>query len=47
MISLASVHYRVGYVHSLGSNLYINLEQVFDARHNLPGSQFGLSFSRK
>lgn len=47
MISLVSVHYRVGYIRSLGVNWYINLEQVFDMRDSLPGSQFGFSFSRK
>lgn len=47
LISLASVHYRGGYLHSLGMNWYVNLEQVFDSRANLTGSQFGFSFSRK
>jgi len=47
MISLVSVHYRVGYIRSLGVNWYLNLEQVFDMRDSMPGSQFGFSFSRK
>jgi hypothetical protein len=47
LISLASLHYRVGYLPSIGMNWYINLEQVFDVRSNLPGSQFGISFSSK
>jgi hypothetical protein len=46
-ISVASVHYRVGYVRALGANWYINLEQVYDLRYNLMGSQFGVSFSSK
>ena len=37
LISLASVHYRVGYLPSIGMNWYINLEQIFDVRGNLPG----------
>ena len=47
IVSLASVHYRVGYLRSFGVNWYINLEQVYDLRDNLAGSQFGFSFSRK
>ena len=46
-ISLASVHYRVGYLRALGVNWYLNLEQIFDPRQNMTGSQFGCSFSRK
>ena len=46
-VSLASVHYRVGYLQALGVNWYINLEQVFDMRRNMAGSQAGISFSRK
>jgi hypothetical protein len=46
-VSLASVHYRIKYLPSVGANMYINLEQVFDVLHTAPGSQFGLSFSRK
>ena len=46
-VSLASVHYRVSYLQSLGVNWYINLEQVYDLRYNMTGSQFGLSFSSK
>jgi len=38
-ISLASVHYRVGYITSLGMNWYVNLEQIFDLRSNMTGSQ--------
>ena len=47
LISLASVHYRVGYLPSIGMNWYLSLEQVIDVRSNLPGSQIGLSFSSK
>src|SRR5262245_16244157 len=46
-VSLASVHYRLGYSRTLGFNTYINLEQVYDLRHNMAGSQFGFSFSNK
>lgn len=46
-VSIASVHYRVGFVRALGLNAYINLEQVYDLRHNMSGSQFGFSFSSK
>ena len=46
-ISLASVHYRLKYIRALGANAYINFEQVYDLRHNLPGSQVGMSFSSK
>jgi len=47
MISLVSIHYRGGYIRSLGMNWYVNLEQVFDSRANLTESQFGFSSSRK
>lgn len=47
LISLVSVHYRGGYINSLGMNWYVNLEQVFDSRANLTESQIGFSFSRK
>ena len=46
-VSVASVHYRVGYVRSLGVNWYLNLEQVYDIRYNMTGSQFGITFSSK
>lgn len=46
-VSLASVHYRVGYISALGVNWYVNVEQVFDMRRNMAGSQAGISFSRK
>jgi hypothetical protein len=45
-VSLASVHYRVGYVPSLGLHWYVNFEQIFDMRRNMAGSQVGLSVSR-
>jgi hypothetical protein len=47
LVSLASMHYRVGYLRAWGLNGYLNLEQVFDLRENRAGSQFGLSFSTK
>jgi hypothetical protein len=46
-ISLASVHYRMRYVPSLGMNWYINLEQIFDTRQNAMGSQVGITISTK
>ena len=46
-VSVASVHYRLGYLRSFGVNWYLNLEQVYDLRYNMSGSQFGLSFSNK
>ncbi|HEX7137751.1 MAG TPA: hypothetical protein VF219_07890 [Vicinamibacterales bacterium] len=46
-VSVASVHYRVSYLRSLGVNWYVNLEQVYDLRYNMTGSQFGISFSSK
>ncbi len=44
-VSLVSVHYRGGYLQSIGKLWYVNFEQVFDARANLTGSQIGFSFS--
>jgi hypothetical protein len=46
-ISLASVHYRMSYVPSLGANWYINLEQIFDTRQNAIGSQVGITLSTR
>jgi len=45
LISLASVHFRGGYLRSINKDWYFTLEQVFDSRANLSGSQFGFSFS--
>jgi hypothetical protein len=45
LISLASVHYRGGYIQSLRKNWYLNFEQVFDSRSNMGGSQVGISFA--
>jgi hypothetical protein len=47
LVSVASAHYRVGYVRAWGLNWYLNLEQVFDLHANRAGSQVGLSFSPK
>jgi hypothetical protein len=47
LISLLSLHYRVGYVRAFGMNAYLNFEQVRDLRERFIGSQFGISFSRK
>ena len=46
-ISLASVHYRVGYLQSIGMNWYVDLEQIFDLRQNASGSQIGITLSPK
>jgi hypothetical protein len=46
-VSLASAHYRVGYLPAWGVNWYVNLEQVFDMKANRAGSQLGVSFSKK
>ena len=45
LISLASVHYRGGYLRSIRKNWYVTLEQIFDSRANVTGSQVGFSFS--
>jgi hypothetical protein len=47
LVSLASAHYRVGYLSAWGVHWYINVEQVFDLNANRAGSQIGLSFSTK
>jgi len=47
LISLASIHYRVAYLQSLGYTWYVNFEQIYDMRTNFAGSQFGFSFARK
>ena len=47
LISIASVHYRAGYLQSWGVHWYVNFEQVYDMRTNQAGSQVGLSFSSK
>jgi hypothetical protein len=47
IISLTSIHYRAGYIKSLGMNWYVNVEQIFDVRANMPGSQVGISLSKK
>jgi hypothetical protein len=46
-VSVASAHYRAGYIKALGVNWYVNLEQVFDVHASRAGSQLGVSFSRK
>jgi hypothetical protein len=46
-VSLASAHFRAGYIPAWGLNWYVNLEQVFDMKANRGGSQFGISFSTK
>jgi hypothetical protein len=46
-VSMASAHYRAGYIPALGVNWYVNLEQVFDVHASRFGSQLGISFSRK
>jgi hypothetical protein len=46
-VSMASAHYRAGYIKAWGVHWYVNLEQVFDVHANRAGSQLGISFSRK
>lgn len=46
ILSLASIHYRAGYIRALGLNWYINFEQIQDLREKLMGSQIGISFSK-
>jgi hypothetical protein len=46
-VSVASAHYRAGYISAWGVHWYVNLEQVFDVHANRAGSQLGVSFSRK
>jgi hypothetical protein len=46
-VSMASAHYRVGYIRPWGVHWYVNLEQVFDVHANRAGSQLGISFSKK
>jgi hypothetical protein len=45
LISLASIHYRGGHIRSIGKDWYFTLEQIFDSRANVTGSQFGFSFA--
>lgn len=47
LVSIASAHYRIGYVPAWGLHGYFNLEQVFDLHENRAGSQFGFSFSTR
>ncbi|MCU1381552.1 MAG: hypothetical protein JWL71_249 [Acidobacteria bacterium] len=47
LVSLASAHYRVGYLRAWGLHGYLNVEQVFDLHENRAGSQFGFSLSTK
>jgi hypothetical protein len=46
-VSMASAHYRAGYIKPWGLHWYVNLEQVFDVHASRAGSQLGVSFSRK
>jgi hypothetical protein len=46
-VSMASAHYRAGYIRPWGVHWYVNLEQVFDVHANRAGSQLGISFSKK
>lgn len=45
LVSLASVHFRGGYLRSWNKYWFVNFEQVFDAVSNIQGSQIGISFS--
>jgi len=46
-VSMASAHYRAGYIESWGLHWYVNIEQVFDVHANRATSQVGVSFSKK
>jgi hypothetical protein len=46
-VSMASAHYRAGYIKAWGVHWYVNLEQVFDVHANRAGSQLGISFSTR
>jgi hypothetical protein len=46
-VSMASAHYRGGYIAPWGVHWYVNIEQVFDVHANRAGSQIGMSFSKK
>ena len=46
-VSMASAHYRAGYIQAWGLHWYVNVEQVFDVHANRAGSQIGISLSRK
>jgi len=46
-VSMASAHYRAGYIESWGLHWYVNIEQVFDVHANRATSQIGVSFSKK
>ena len=46
-VSMASAHYRAGYIPAWGLHWYVNIEQVFDVHANRAGSQIGISFSTK
>lgn len=47
LVSLVSLHYRGGYLRSIGKYWYLNIEQIFDSRANVNGSQFGISFANR
>jgi hypothetical protein len=46
-VSMASAHYRAGYIPAWGVHWYVNIEQVFDVHANRAGSQLGISLSKK
>jgi hypothetical protein len=46
-VSMASAHYRAGYISAWGLHWYVNIEQVFDVRANRASSQMGVSLSNK
>jgi len=46
-VSMASAHYRAGYISAWGVHWYVNIEQVFDVHANRAGSQIGISLSTK
>jgi hypothetical protein len=46
-VSMASAHYRAGYIAPWGVHWYVNIEQVFDVHANRATSQIGISLSKK
>src|SRR5262249_10395300 len=46
-VTMASASYRIKYLQALGIYWYVDFAQVYDMTHNMVGSQFGFSLSRK
>jgi hypothetical protein len=46
-LTMASASYRIKYVPALGMYWYVDLAQIYDIKHGLPGSQVGFSLSKR